>query len=69
MIKEVTKVALPVDEVLRIQKRRIVPDSVKQIKGAKKEKEVEKLKRISIEEDMAEPAYIKTVRGLGYVME
>lgn len=48
MIKEVTKVALPVDEVLRIQKRRIVPDSVKQIKGAKKEKEVEKLKRISI---------------------
>lgn len=48
MIKEVTSVALPVDEVLTIKKRRIYPKSLKEYKGAKRDKEAAKLKRISI---------------------
>lgn len=42
MIKEVTQVALPVDEVLKIQKRRILPE------GVSKGSEIKKLKRISV---------------------
>lgn len=48
MIKEVTSVALPVDEVLTIKKRRIYPKSLKEYKGSKRDKEAAKLKRISI---------------------
>lgn len=48
MIKEVTSVELPVDEVLRIKKRRIIPKELEAIKGAKREKELKKLKRISV---------------------
>ena len=48
MVKNVTSVALPVDEVLSIKKRRIVPQFIKDYKGSKREKELKKLKRISI---------------------
>ena len=42
MIETVAQVALPVDEVLRIRKNRILPD------GIKKKKDIASLKRISI---------------------
>lgn len=48
MIKEVAKVALPVDEVLSIKKRTILPPEIEKLKGAKRDKEIAKLKRISI---------------------
>lgn len=48
MIKNVTSVALPVDEVLSIKKRRIIPEYVKELKGAKREKEIKNLKRIAV---------------------
>lgn len=48
MIKEVASVALPVDEVLKIKKRRILPLSVGELKGSKRESAIKKLKRISI---------------------
>lgn len=48
MIKDVTSVALPVDEVLKIKKRRIYPVEIEKLKGAKRESEAKKLKRISI---------------------
>lgn len=48
MIKEVTQVALPVDEVLKIKKRRIFPCEIEALKGSKKETAAKKLKRISI---------------------
>lgn len=48
MIKNVTSVALPVDEILSIKKRRIVPESIKALKGGKREKEQKKLKRIAV---------------------
>lgn len=48
MIKEVTSVGLPVDEVLRIKKRRILPLDISSLKGKKLDKAVKDLKRISI---------------------
>lgn len=48
MINDVISVALPVDEVLKVRKRRILPTYVQQLKGSKKEKEIKKLKRICI---------------------
>lgn len=48
MICEVTSVGLPVDEVLKIKKRRIVPENVEALKGAKKTAAMKKLKRIGI---------------------
>lgn len=48
MIKEVTSVELPVDEVLRIKKRRILPEYINSFKGRQLNKTLKNLKRISI---------------------
>lgn len=48
MIKNVTSVALPVDEVLNIKKRRIVPEYLNSFKGKAREKETKSLKRIAV---------------------
>lgn len=48
MIKEVTHVDLPVDEVLKIQKRRILPKEIEKLKGSKLNSALKKLKRICI---------------------
>ena len=48
MIKNVTSVALPVDEVLNIKKRRIVPEYLNSFKGKAREKETKSIKRIAV---------------------